>query len=302
MNDGKILIGAHQLSWGASSLSKGIGVTSSEVINSRIEKAKELGCGAFEVFLSSNFGPAPAVKKAAEKAGLTTVGCAIIRDGVDGDPLSTDGEIRKGAEEAIEYYIESTCNIGGTLLGGPLVNVLGRKDAHYPTEDELKAGVRTFCNVAKVAKEKGIKIAIEPLQWSEMPWPNTVKQVLDFIELVEKADDVPKNVLGVLFDIYHALRMEENWIEALKMMLEKGKLFHMHIAGPNRTPPRINQHINWKFMIDILKSAKWDGTITIESFGEECDLPFAVVGPGERLPAEQVISTGVETLREAGLE
>lgn len=44
-----------------------------------------------------------------------------------------------------------------------------------------------------------------------------------------------------------------------------------------------------------------DGTITIESFGAECNLPFEVVGPGNRLPAEEVIATGVATLRDAGL-
>lgn len=291
MKYGKIIIGAHQLSWG----------TNLEGVSPRVRKAEKLGCDAFEFFLSGNFGPASIVKEVTEKVGLIPIGCAVIRDNIDGDPLSTDETARSKAENAIEQYISWTRDMGGSLLVGPLANVLCKKNALYPTMEELQAGIQTFRYVARVASSNGVKVAIEPLQWSEMPWPNTVQQVLDFIKLVEEPNDVPKNVLGVLFDIYHALRMEENWFTALRTALREERLFHIHVAGPNRTPPRLNQHIAWSTIIEILKPAGWSGTITIESFGKECDLPFVVVGPGERLPAEEVIATGVLTLRSAGL-
>ena len=191
--------------------------------------------------------------------------------------------------------------MGGSLLVGPLANVLGRENARCPIRCEITAGVRTFVNVGRFAFQKGIKMAIEPLQWPEMPWPNTVRDVLDFITQIEQSDGIPEGILGVLFDVYHALRMEENWPDALNMVLNAGKLFHVHIAGPNRTPPKLNQHIGWRTIISTLKEAGWEGTITIESFGKECDLPFAVVGPGERLPAEKVIATGAATLISIGV-
>jgi len=293
MNKGKILIGGHQLSWSTS-------IATRDVLP-RAKKIKELGCGAFEFFLSADPFPASAIKGAMEKAGLASIGCAVIRDETGGDPLSTNEAIRSVGEKVIKKYIARTCDMGSSLLVGPLANVLGRKDAQCPTQDELKAGVKTFGKVAKFAESRKIRVAIEALQWVEMPWPNRISQVIQFIKQVEEEPGVPKGVLGVLFDIYHAFRMEENWHAALNLALNAKKLFHVHVAGPNRTPPHLDQHINWTSMISILKNAQWDGGITIESFGKECDLPFAVIGPGERLPAEQVISIGVETLKAAGL-
>ncbi len=293
MDNNGITVGAHSLSWGTS--------LPQEAMLQRAEKAKNLGCGAFEVFLSGNLGPTSAIKEATRRYGLTPIGCAVIRDGIDGDPLSTDEESRRKAEGAIAQYIYQTRDIGSSLLVGPLANVLGKPNALFPTDKEKKAGIYTFRSIAKIASTNRVKVAIEPLQWGEMPWPNRVEQLLDFIDSVEEADGIPKGILGILFDVYHALRMEENWLEALKLALRSRKLFHIHIAGPNRTPPWKGQHISWKRMIRLLKKEGWRGAITIESFGEECDLPFTVTGPGGRPPAETVISAGVDTLNWAGL-
>lgn len=293
MGDGKIKIGAHQLSWGTS--------LPQEIMFQRAEQVRKLGCGAFEVFLSGQIAPPSIIKEATKKAGLIPIGCAIIRDGIDGDPLSTDEVIRVQAVKAIEQYITVVHDMGSTLLVGPLANILAKPGARPPTDEELEAGVETFRNIARFANSKGVKVAIEPLQWSEISWPNTVEDVLTSIDNAEATGDVPKHTLGVLFDIYHANRMEENWQRALEVVLQTKKLFHVHVAGPNRTPPQVNQHIDWWTMVRILKKANWDGIMTIESFGAECDLPYEVVGPGERLPAKEVIALGRVTFQSVGL-
>lgn len=302
MTERKIRIGAHQLSWGT--------ILPPKDLVPRLSKAKELGCKAFEVFITNRFGSPSCLKEVAEKTGLTLIGCGVIMEG-DGDPLSTDEGTRRTAEATINQYIQWTYEMGSSLLVGPMANVLARPSTRPPTDQELEAGVKTFRNVAKFASSGGVRVAIEPIQWSEMPWPNTVQQVLDFINKVEAAEGVPKNVLGVLADIYHMNREEEDYLKALEVVLDAEKLYHMHVAGPNRTPPRPEQHIRWRQIVSLLKEVTtpkavdlgkgWEGTITIESFGKECDLPYEVIGPGERLPAEEVISTGVATLRKTGL-
>lgn len=293
MNKKKILVGGHQLSWGTGSLAE-------KDILSLAQKVKKLGCRTLEFFLNVDTLHPSEIARVMKELKLTQIGCAVIPE-ADGDPLSTNKESREKAERKIKEHISIVDAMGGSLLVGPLGNVLGRKDARWPTQEELEAGVKTFRNVAMFAKSKKVRVAIEPLQWSEMPWPNTVNEVLAFIDYVEKDNNVIKGVLGVLFDIYHANRMEENWPSALQLALNARKLFHVHIAGPNRTPPQLGQHIGWRTLISTLKEAGWEGTITIESFGKECDLPFAVVGPGERLPAEEVIATGVRTLKSIGV-
>lgn len=285
----RIVIGAHQLSWGTT-LTK-------ETVISWMEAAKKLGCGAFEVFLSGKVSCSPAtIRAVAERFGLRVIGLPIMTS--DSDPLSVINP--KKAIDALKKHIRAVYRMSGTLVVGPLANVLGRTDA-VPNEKQYQACVNTFAEVSLFAGRHGIGVAIEPLQWSEMAWPNTCGQVVQLIRDVENVRGAPKGVLGVLFDVYHALRMEEDWPASLKSLLAQDLLFHVHVAGPGRTPPRITQHIDWKQMIGQLKKAKWGGTITIESFGKECDLPLSVVGPGSRLPAQEVIREGVETLRQAGL-
>lgn len=285
------MIGGHQLSWGTDFPQK-------EVLP-RVQTLQKLNCGAFEAFLSGSV-PASAIRKATKEVGLIPVGCAVIRPRIDGDPLAIDGRFRYPIIEAMKRYVSLVHDIGGSLLVGPLANVLAKTDAHFPSERELQEGVDTFRKVAKFAAKKDVRVAIEFLQESEIPWPTTARQVIEFIRRVEQACGI-KGILGVLFDVYHANRMEENLYEALREVLEAGLLFHMHVAGPRRTPPRIEQHIDWKRIVSTLIKADWEGIITIESFGAECDLPPAVVGFGKRLPAEEVIATGVATLKKAGL-
>lgn len=295
MNENKIRIGGHQLSWGTT--------LKAEDIHPIAKKIKSLGCDAFELFLNGfgNAFPAATIRTVAAENKLSIIGCAVILPGVDGDPLSTRKATREKAEKKISDWVFNLNSVNSFLLVGPLFNVLGKKGAKEPTDLNLEAGLKTFRNIASYAYTKGVRIAIEPLKWTEMPWPNNVRQVLDFIKIIEEPANVPNGVFGVHFDIYHALRMEENWKKSLKRVLEADRLYHVHVAGPNRTPPRRNQHISWKRLINILKEFGWKGFITIESFGDECDLPFAVVGPGNRPPAEEVIATGVNTLRRSGL-
>jgi D-psicose/D-tagatose/L-ribulose 3-epimerase len=290
-----IIIGAHQLSWGTE--------LGPEDIHLRMEETKGLGCGALELFLNSESFPKATIRTAATDNELNIIGCAVIMPGKggNGNPLSVRGATRTKAERSICSWIDRLHSVDGSLLVGPLLNVLGKDGATEPEPANLKAGLKTFRNIAPYAAEKGVKIALEPLQWAEMPWPNTVQQILDFIDEVEKGLDVPFKVLGILFDIYHAIRMEENWKTALKRVLNAERLYHVHVAGPNRTPPRRDQHISWKRLAGILKESNWKGCVTIESFGNECDLPYAVVGPGNRPPAKEVITTGVKTLKWAGL-
>jgi len=296
MNKNEIQIGAHQLSWSTT--------IEQTDIHPIAEKISSLGCGAFELFLNG-FGddfPAATLRTAASDNKLSIIGCAVFGSGDKADPLSKSAAQRQKAENMMIQWIDILHALNSKLLVGPLFNVLRKKGAKEPTEHNFKAGITTFTSIAKHAAQKKIKIAIEPLQWVEMPWPNNVQQILDFIERFEKGLDAPFKTLGVTFDVYHALRMEENWRTALKHVLEAGRLYHVHVAGPNRTPPRRNQHISWKSLISTLKEFGWKGFITIESFGDQCDLPFEVIGPGNRPPAEEVISTGVKTLRWAGIE
>ena len=139
MNKKRILIAGHQLSWGTSILT--------EDVLPRAKKIKELGCGAFEFFLSTDSLPASAIKEAMEKVGLTPIGCAVIRDEIDGDPLSTNEVLRRKSEKIIKEYITRTCDMGGSLPVGPLANVLGKKNARFP--NNIILGNYRLCSLSE---------------------------------------------------------------------------------------------------------------------------------------------------------
>jgi sugar phosphate isomerase/epimerase len=291
----KIEICGHSLSWGTS-------ITPEQIIE-RAGIIKGLGCGGFELFMNGlgNEFPKEVIAQAAAESELQIVGCAVFTPDDEADPLSEDAGQRAKASELMVKWIDQLSSVGGGLLVGPLCGVLGRPDPAMPTVSQLATCGDLFGEVAKHAKDKGVRIAIEALQWVESPWPITVAETIEFIVSRVEIAGAPRDTVGMLFDIYHALRMEENYLKALEQLLKSGKLFHFHAAGPNRTPPDRRQHIEWAKMMALLKEHNWEGLVSIESFGNQCDLPFAVVGPGNRPEASRVIGKGVLTLNNAGL-
>jgi D-psicose/D-tagatose/L-ribulose 3-epimerase len=114
--------------------------------------------------------------------------------------------------------------------------------------------------VADYAAEKGIKLAVEPLNRFETDFLNTVQQGLDFFALVDREN------AGFLLDTFHMNLEEKDIAAAIK--LAGNKIFNFHSCENDRGTPGTG-HIPWNEVFQALKEISYDGPIVIESFTTE---------------------------------
>lgn len=149
--------------------------------------------------------------------------------------------------------------LGATVLAGPLYSCVGRADAVPPEEyaKQWKTVTRHLKALAKYAEERGLKLAIEPLNRFETDFINTVDQGLKMIA------DVNSPSLCLHLDTFHMNIEEKNQREAI---LKAGaNLGHFHACGCDRGTPGYD-HIHWPEIADALKDINYEGSIVIESF------------------------------------
>jgi D-psicose/D-tagatose/L-ribulose 3-epimerase len=117
--------------------------------------------------------------------------------------------------------------------------------------------VRNLKKVSAYAQDKGIIIALEPLNRFETDFINTCDQALQML------DDVRNPALMVQLDTFH-MNIEEK--DSAKAILKAGKqLGHFHACGCDRGIPG-SDHINWTAIAAALKKVGYDKEVVIESF------------------------------------
>jgi D-psicose/D-tagatose/L-ribulose 3-epimerase len=143
-----------------------------------------------------------------------------------------------------------------------------RKEENFPQEKAMEQITHFLHKACEVGERFGLKIAIEHLNRDET---NTINRVSDALQLAEQ---VGKENLGVIVDIYHLLKEKEGW----EVMERAGKrLFHIHISDPQRNPPIGKEDILGEFL-SFLKKIGYENRISIESRWQniEEELPKAI--------------------------
>lgn len=109
--------------------------------------------------------------------------------------------------------------------------------------------------VASDAKQKGVRLAIEPINRYETDLLNTAPEALGLIE------ELGMDNVGVLFDTFHA-NIEEARIET-GVRLCGVRLFHVHLADSNRWYPGAG-HINFALIVETLRKMDYTGWVSAE--------------------------------------
>ncbi len=103
-----------------------------------------------------------------------------------------------------------------------------------------------------------VTIAIEPLNRFETYFLNTAE---DAAALCDAVSD-PR--VGILFDTFHANIEEKNVPNAYRRLGRHLK--HVHTCENDRGTPGTG-HVDWTGVFSALHDLKYDGWLTIESFG-----------------------------------
>jgi D-psicose/D-tagatose/L-ribulose 3-epimerase len=200
--------------------------------------------------------PAAAIRGALADNGLEVTTCTVIPAGTSMG--SDDAGARRKAVDQIKASIDATASIGGTLLAGPFYSPVGYLPGHRRSASEWAYAVSCFRELGPYAESAGVKLAIEPLNRFETYFLNTAA------DAARMCDEVGHPWVGILFDTFHANIEEKNAGAAMKQC---GKhLFHVHTCENDRGAPG-SGNVDWPSVFAAIREMKYDGWLTIESFG-----------------------------------
>jgi len=197
------------------------------------------------------------VKEALEENELQPVICGAF--GPSRDLTSDDPALHKISFDYIESCLEICSALGAGFFAGPMYSAVGKARLVSPEQKktEWERAVSNLFKVCRMAEERGLALAIEPLNRFESDLINTAKDVLQLIT------DINHPAANVLLDGFH-MNIEERDIEQA-IRLAGDKLLHLQVSENYRGTPGTGQ-ARWDAYLRGLKAIHYKGIVSIESF------------------------------------
>jgi len=196
------------------------------------------------------------IKRGMQENGLECTICSVIPGGFS--VISDDAAVRQKTRTHLEQCIKMAAEVGAKIIAGPLYSPVGYLPGRRRTKDEWKRAVECYQSLGSVLARHGVTIAIEPLNRFETYFLNTAA------DAVELCDQINHPNVGILFDTFHANIEEKNIGQAYRTVARHLK--HVHTCENDRGIPG-SGHVEWQEVFQALRDIRYDGWLTIESFG-----------------------------------
>ncbi len=240
-------VGVNLLLWSAHMGPEAVGL---------IEKSAELGFDGVEVFLDDpETVPAAEIKAALDDQGLEVTACSIV--GPDRDLISEDPQVRRQAKDYIKRSCELSRAVGSDTFCGPLYSAVGKLVGRPRTQEEWDLAVDGLSEVAPIAADNGVTLAIEPLNRFETYFINTAADCVKLVQAIGHPN------VKVHLDTFH-MGIEEKDLPAA-IRTAGPLLHHMHCSENDRGTPGTG-HTDWDGVFQALRDVQYDRWLVIESF------------------------------------
>ena len=171
------------------------------------------------------------------KAALDGSGMKAVLSNLDSrdETLSaalSRGIVAAGRTDELIRSIRESAPVMHALGMNKAIVLAGDADPALPFEAALENAKETLFHAARAAADEGLTLLFEPLNTYDrpsyvMPYSETA---FDIVKSVDSAN------LKVLFDIYHAQRMEGNLVDTIRRNI--AHIGHFHVANsPYRCEP-----------------------------------------------------------------
>lgn len=200
------------------------------------------------------------VRRALADNGLQPVVCGAF--GPSRDLTADDAKLRETGLEYITRSLDLTVAVGAKFFAGPMYSAVG-KARLVPAEQrriEWQRAVENVRKVAGLAADRGLQIAIEPLNRFESDLVNTAA---DAVRLV---DEIAHPAAKVMLDSFH-MTIEERDLEAAVRTCGS-RLIHMQVSENYRGTPGTGL-TPWASLKRGLDAVSYRGGVSIESFTTE---------------------------------
>ncbi|MDK2896006.1 MAG: 5-keto-L-gluconate epimerase [Candidatus Atribacteria bacterium] len=195
------------------------------------------------------------VKPAIDDSGLTVpaigTGQAFIEEGLSLSSL--EAGVRKKTIERLKSHVDFASQWRSLVI-------IGLIRGNLPLEEEKRGEALAYfkeslLECSHFAKEKGIKLVIEPLNRYEINFLNTIEETSEFISSLQ--DDN----LGILADSFH-MNIEE--VDFYQSIFGAGKyIWHFHVADSNRWAPGWG-HTDFTSIFRALQDINYQGFVSAE--------------------------------------
>jgi D-psicose/D-tagatose/L-ribulose 3-epimerase len=192
-----------------------------------------------------------------DEHGLMATTCAVMSP--ERDLTSSDRDVIQSTQQYVRSATDMAARVGARSLAGPIYSPVGKTWAMDSSERAAVIGrlVENLRPLADYAGERGVTLALEPLNRFETSLINTAEQVMEVV------DSVGSPALGVLLDTFHMNIEERDPGAAIRAC--GPHIAHFHACGCDRGAPGGDQ-IPWPKIADALRDAGYEGPIVIESF------------------------------------
>ena len=229
-----------------------------EAVKELAPKVKSMGFDILEIACETpELLDIKMIKNELAENQLSAIICGVFGD--DRNICSDDPEIRENSRNYLHWLVDSAEEIGSEVIGGPMYSSVG--NVHLEDSDARKKewdlSVSEIRKIADYAGDKGVKLAIEPLNRFETDMINIVSQGINFI------NDVGRENVGFHLDTFHMHLEEKSSPDAIR--LAGDKIFHFHACENDRGVPGTGQ-VYWQEIAKALKCINYHGPVVIESF------------------------------------
>ena len=196
------------------------------------------------------------IRRALADNGLECTVCSILTGGMN--MISEDAAVRAKTRVHLEDCVKAAAEVGAKIIAGPLYSPVGLMTGRRRTAGEWQRAVDCYQAIGPVLSDYGVTIAIEPLNRFETYFLNTAADAVALCEAIGHPN------VGILFDTFHA-NIEEKDVAAGYRTVGR-HLKHVHACENDRGIPGTG-HVDWPGVFQALRDVRYDGWLTIESFG-----------------------------------
>jgi D-psicose/D-tagatose/L-ribulose 3-epimerase len=231
----------------------------------RFNKIKELGFDGVEIALAQkgDFDYGRTLEKLKENGLECSAICGMMS--LDRDIRGPDKESIKNGIAYIKDGIDAAKAMECGLFAGPLYSAVGRANLETPEDrkQQWKTEIKSLKEVCSYAEEKGILVALEPLNRFETDFINITDDVIRLIE------DVGSDVLKIHLDTFHMNIEEKSSADAIRKAGDL--LVSVHANENDRGAPGTGQ-VRWDEIALALKDIDYKRYLIIETFTPDNEL------------------------------
>ncbi len=176
--------------------------------------------------------------------------------------VSADPAERAATAAYVRTLIDAAARLGSPIVGGPAYGAVGKTPAADPAarQRERDLAAAELRPLADYAGERGVRLALEPLNRFETDLINVVAQGLALCEAIGSPH------VGLHLDTFHMHLEERDSGAAIRAAGDR--LFHFHACENDRGTPGRGQ-VAWPAVAAALADVGYSGPVVIESFTPE---------------------------------